>query len=146
MIDLDKHELYRSSVDVNENDLQGEFRRVSADLAYWTAQYAHAVRRELFANSAIKRVAAELSLRIRADAKASDTKLTEAAVEASVRVHEDMTDAEDAYADACAEKELLRGVCEAVRTKRDMLQSLGALIREELKGDPTVYQQQAGRR
>lgn len=117
--------------------LEEEFVRVPSDLAFWNERFARAQRAVLLEKAVLERVEAELSELHRGMLKAAG-KATDAMVEE--RVHRDPTYQRQKKAVADAEYEKLRayGVVDAIRTKRDMIISLGAHIRAEMARDPVV--------
>ncbi len=126
--------------------------RVPADLAYWGAQYARAVRRYLTADMEFDRAKAETRILVRerllaaaVPDPAEDLKkapkrgtVTESMVDAAVELEGEYHDARVALIEAEAEKVRIYGVVEAVKAKRDMLISLGANMRAEMQGDPVL--------
>jgi hypothetical protein len=122
--------------------LEEEFVRLPGDLAYWNAQYAAAYEAYLLAEVRRDRAKFQAAAAARAALKQRDPKATEAAIEADWRRDPtfQQADLDMAYADG--EKERLRGVCESLRAKREMLVSLGAHIRAEMGMDPTIRREQ----
>lgn len=126
------------SVSVDELNLDTELARVSADLAYWSAQYAAAVNVHLNAKIDAKKAWGAAFLRLREDAITDGERATEKILEAKV-----VTDGGylvSAYAESAAEAERarLRGVVDSVSAKKDALQSLCAKLRIEMEGDAYV--------
>ena len=125
------------STDIDENNLNQEYCRVSADLAYWNEEHAKATRRALLAKAERDRVHARIWSEKRAESKLEGQKLTEKDIQALIAQDDEYFEAYSKWAEAEAAKTRLRGYCEAVSTKKDMLQSLGANIRAEFQ-DPQV--------
>ena len=118
--------------------IEDEFRRVSADLAYWNNKFADALREHLRAKATEKQVRASVYLEIRSGAAEKGEKLTEAMTDAKVETHEDVRDAVDRCIHAEASKARMYGMVDAVRSKKDMLVSIGAQVRAEMQGDPML--------
>jgi hypothetical protein len=146
--ELDVDEYLYESVRIEPLALEEEFVRMSADLAYWNQRYAAAVREHLTSKIAIERTASHLRIIHRERLTAENPKPpTESMVEAAVNTDEQMDKARAALIDAEVEKVRLAGVLDAVRTKRDMLVSLGAHVRAEMQADPSIRSDvAAGRR
>ena len=114
--------------------IEEEFIRTPRDLAYWNQQYSDAfldwkkkkLKREQLWHSLYK----ECGDVLRGE---SSGRVTVAEIEAAATT-------DDRYLDACtaeivaeSEKVRLGGVMETMRTKRDMLISLGAHMRQEMQ-------------
>jgi hypothetical protein len=121
--------------------LEEEYVRLPGDLAYWNAEYASAYRRWLEAKIACDagegQAAFEWRNQLELDSKG---RVTAAEVESRVRVDTEVLRLRRAEAEAEADKVRLYGVLDAIRSKRDMLISLGAHIRQEMENDPMVRQ------
>lgn len=132
---MNTDEFLKDSVQIDTLQLQEEYTELPAQLAYWNEQYAKALREYLHAKIARVRLHAKLYFEKRA---ALSGKVTEASVDAAIETDPRYCNSRDEEADAEAEATRLRGVVESVRTKKDMLVSLGAHIRAEMVGDPSV--------
>jgi hypothetical protein len=132
------------SVGVDDFLLDEEFRRVAADQAYWNARYAAALKAHLLARLDAKRARARVWAEQR-EALAG-TKHTVSDIEAAVDQDERWLGAARAEIEAESERALMRGYAEAVGTKRDALQSLGAKLRKEMEGDLRVARQHSDAR
>ena len=124
---------------VDRDDLISEFVRVSADMAFWNEQYADAHQTWIDAKVTKdqQRVAlykeSQDRLLLNAKGRVTIAEIT-AEVEGDPEYHEVVrlvSVAEDL-------KLRVSGTCEAIRCKKDMLISLGAHIRAELSGDPSI--------
>lgn len=135
------------SVQIEPLALQEEYVRLPGDVAYWNERYAVALRAHLVLKidyeKAESRVRIETRETMLADT-AAKSKPTESMIDAAVAQDEDLRDLRIKLIEAEVEKVRLHGVLEAVRTKRDMLISLGAHVRQEMDHDPVVREQQAG--
>lgn len=136
----------RQCVNINPEDIQGEFVRVSGYLAYWNTKYAEAMKNHLHAKIDTKVLASRLDPIVRQALTAAGAKLTEAMVKAAIVEHEQMVEAERYEADCEVQKNLHFGYLDAIRAKRDMLISLGAHLRAEMEGDPLIREQARARR
>lgn len=125
-------------VTIDELLLDDAFKRTPAELAYWNARFADANRAYLLEKIESDRMAAQLYLEQREILLTLERKPTEAMIKASVECDDRHYNARIKLVTAEAEKVRLRGVCEAMLAKKDMLQSLGAKLRAEMAGDPTV--------
>ena len=136
--DTDLGEYLRECTQIDDLALDGEFIRVPADLAYWSARYAEAHRAHLLAKHEVDTTHARLHLSIKAEADLNKTKMTVADLDAAVKSHPDYLAAVLDVIDADADRLRLRGSLEAVAAKKDMIQSLGAKLRAEMGADPMV--------
>jgi len=146
--DIEVDDYLSNCVIIEPLAIEEEFIRLPADLAYWNERFAQANRAFLIADIEEKRTEARLHLECRARLtveKGEDGKKVKAPtvsdIEAEVNGHEDMQRAQDRLIAAEAEKVRLYGVLDAIRTKREMVVSLGAHMRAEMQGDPTLREQ-----
>ncbi len=141
--DADKY--LEECVHIDDLCLDEEFIRVPADLAYWSGRYAGAVRAHLFAKHELDVVTAKAHLSIKAGAELHGKKMTVSDLDASVKTTQEFLDATVALIEAEAAKVRLRGCLDAVSSKKDMVQSLGAKLRAEMGADPMVRVEQSKR-
>lgn len=125
--------------------LEEEYIRLPADLAFWNDRYAKAVETYLQAKHDSDTMYAKLLIIHRATLQNQGVKVTESIVEATILQDQKWLDVEQKRIGAEAAKARLSGVLDAVKTKRDMLISLGAHIRAEMERDPQVRERQRGR-
>lgn len=118
--------------------LNEEFVRVGADLAYWNEQFSRASRRFLHTKMALEQTEARLSIQIREALNGGGARVTEAMIVSRVITDDVYTEVRLGHVEAEAEKVRLYGVLDAIRTKRDMLVSIGAQMRAEMNADPTI--------
>ncbi len=144
--DLEVEAYLIESCDIEPTLIQEEYVRVPRDLAYWNQRYVNAFQEYQFQKIATNRTRMMLTIRHREALLQSGVKVTESQVEAKVSTDTEMEDAEVALVYAEVEREKMRGVLDAVRAKKDMLVSIGAHIRAELQGDPSVRNQSAAAR
>lgn len=125
-------------VNVEPLQIQEEFVRVPRDLAYWNQRYADAYEAFLRAKVELERTEGMRRLHIRAQLEDAGVKITEALVDAKLSVDEEVYTAKVTLLEAEAAKVRLNGTLDAVRSKRDALVSIGAHIRAEMAGDPSI--------
>lgn len=152
---------------LDDTDLDGEFSRVAADLAYWNAVYAQALREYLTQKAAVKQVRARRFVELRvelmqadlaeedddtappAPAKAKAPKrsatprVTDGRVQTAVDCDAEVVDAEMALIEAEVAKVQAQNHADEVLAKKDALQSIGARVRRELDADPEVRRRHA---
>jgi hypothetical protein len=131
----------KECVHIFPEQIQEEYTRIPADLAYWNAQYAEAYRKHLLSKIERNRVTGELYADVRQAIVDSGARPTEKMIEATVERDAEFVGAAQACAEAEADVKKLYGVLDAIRSKRDMLVSLGAHIRVEMMGDPVLREQ-----
>lgn len=132
----ESEEYLKACTHTNPMDLEHEFTRVSADIAYWNARAAEALEAYLRAKLARKRLDALLHIDHRT--RTAEKKTTEAHLSALVTTDPRMGHAEEEELAAEVDLKRVQGICEAIRTKKDMLVSLGANMRAELASDPIL--------
>jgi hypothetical protein len=135
----DVDDYLRDCVRIEPMAIQEEFVRMPADYAFWNERYRTALEAHLLAEAERERVWAGLFIiesqkANPATGKPASIEYAKAAVEGSNAYREVVADAIRAQ----AERERVRGILEALRTKRDSLVSLGAMVRQEMQHDPTV--------
>jgi hypothetical protein len=149
---MDEHEFNNldsyvtDAVTIEPLALEEEFVRMPADLAYWNNQYANALRTYQLAKRAVEQLNALLTIEHRERLNRVVNRVTEAMIDSAVQIDERMDEAKEALIHAEVDKVRIAGVCEAVRTKRDMLISIGAHVRAEMARDPVIRTQHADAR
>jgi hypothetical protein len=137
-------------IKIDDLALDEEFIRTPADLAFWNARYADALRDYMLAKLEHERTAARLHLTIKAQAEDGTIpglrKPTVSDVEAMVTSSPEFQASALALIEADIARQRARGHVDAVATKKDMLQSLGAKLRAEMAGDPAVRGEHRERR
>lgn len=131
----------RECVKIDPLNIQGEFIRLSGDLAYWNDQYAEALRSYLTAEVDLKILKAQLEPIARQALIDAGGRTTEAQVKAFIEEHDQVIEAKRKEIDSEVEKARLYGVLDAIRSKKEMLVSLGAHLRLEMQGDPLLRDQ-----
>lgn len=140
------HKLVQEAVRISEVAIQEEFIRLPGDLAYWNQRHADARKAAMLVEHERKTAEARKQLEIRAAAKATGEKLTVGEIEAQVVASDDYQKAVLREIDADCERELVRGVVDAIHAKKDSLVSLGAHLRLEMQGDPSIRDDERRRR
>jgi hypothetical protein len=135
---MDIEQYLYDSISITPEALSEEFARVALDLAYWNARYADALKAYREAEVQQKRTKAMLYIKHRTLLTETNGKTTEAQVDAAVLLDPSMVEADTNLIATEVEKEKARGVLDAVRAKREMVVSLGAHIRAEMAGDPSL--------
>jgi hypothetical protein len=119
---------------INTDDLEGECARLPGRVAYVGTQYALAERLASEHKLALKVEEGRLYNQMRAVLEATKGKTTEKAVDHAVVTSDSYQDHVRRLADAEQQAQELRSLLEALRTKRDMLVSIGAGRRAEAAG------------
>jgi hypothetical protein len=137
--DKSKEVYLRDCLGIIPEAISEELIRVPGEIAYWNARYSDALRVALDAKAERKRMYAALYIEIRnALTSASPPKPTEAMIDASVIDHPDYDDAVRAENKAEAGVKEAFGHLDAIRAKKDVLMTLGGILREEMRGDPIL--------
>jgi hypothetical protein len=121
--------------------IQEEFARVTADIAYWNERYTRGTEQYLRAKALREKTEGRLSYdkdMIETLSAELGKKPTVDQIKGRILNHAEYEEAKSEEIAAEAERIRCRGAVEAVATKRDMLVSLGATMREELKRDPMI--------
>lgn len=119
-------------------DIYGSFLRLPGELARALGEYADAAADVLRLERARDRTWAAVLLGTRAALAHTTPRATEAIVAATAEATPLYSAACDALVDAQGRKLRAHAVVEAVKAKQDMLVSLGAHLRAELKGNPLL--------
>jgi hypothetical protein len=137
-MDIDAY--LKECVTIDSMAIQTEFERTPSDFAYWSNRYAEVYRHYILAKQSREHIEATLQIEIRDQAEIGrgSGKMTVGEVEARIQKSPDYIDAKLKEAEADAERVRLLGVVEAMRTKREMLISLGAHMRAEMAGEIAV--------
>lgn len=126
------------STTVNPDNIQVEFCTLSADIAYWSQQYADAYEKLSRHVVAMKELEATLLIDYRARLEAV-RKPTVAEIEALVASDQSYAAAQRQKVHLECDKVRVSGILEAVRAKKDMLVSLGAQQRAEMGANISVH-------
>lgn len=136
-------EYLRECVGIDPLTLNDEFVRIPSDLAYWNARYARALRAYLTAKVDKDITRGRLEPMMRLAIQNAGGKPTEKQIDALIDSNQDYIDACYKLVDAEVEKNEVYGALDAIRSKKEMLVSLGAHLRAEMQGDPRIRDQVA---
>ncbi len=137
---------------IDEANVTDEFCRVAADRAYWGSELSQAIENELMAKLTVDGAKGDLKnseakaylavkLEYEGAKKPPGVDHTNALVEVDENVSEaqrTLMAARGALVMASTEKERIHGIVTAIDMKRDMLISLGAHLRKEMVGEPSI--------
>lgn len=129
----------RECVEIDQSDLNDEFIKIPSAIAYWNHQLAEATKAHAIAKLDYDREWARLFCALR-DGRGDKKAPAVDAIKAMCDMDPELYDLQLDVIEKDAERIRLRGVVDAVLGKRDMLQSLGAKLREEMRGDPSLRQ------
>lgn len=140
------HEAVLAAVSINPLALTDEFTKIPSYLARYNELYADALRAHLLAKVKVDRAFAACYISERAAAEEAGDKITEALIKTRVENNETYHAAQDHSVVCESEKARLWGVLDALRAKRDALISLGAHLRAEMQGNPSIRGEARGSR
>jgi len=147
--DIEVEQALVDAVTLNDVALDEELVRIAADVAYWGARYADAMKEHLMVEHEYEtlrdRAMIEEREKLRAHAEAKNAgkktkakEVTESEVKTYVGLREDVQELKLHEIEARVDKERMRRYADAVAVKKDALQSLGARQRVEMERDPAV--------
>ena len=141
---IEEAKIIKDAITVSPEALQEEFIRLPGDIAHWSGRYAQAVRLFLIAEAARREAEARAWLECKAAGIASAGEKGKAPtvddLKAMVATRPEVLACVVEEIETAAEKERVRGIYEAVRTKKDAIVSIGATQRAELDGNPSLRQ------
>lgn len=123
---------------INDDDINNEFKRTSADIAFWSKKYADAVKESITAEINRKQVWSAKWIATKEMLVATGSRATIEDIKSNLETDNSVREARAREITAEFEKERIKGIMEAIRTKREMLISLGAHLRQEMQQDPTI--------
>jgi hypothetical protein len=133
-------------VRIDPLDIQSEFIRIPGDLAYWNDQYATALRAALMAKVDLEILKSQLDPLVRQALLDAGGKATEPMVGAAIETNDEVIEAKYHMVEAEVEKSRMYGTLDAIRSKKEVLISLGAHLRAEMANDPMLRDQIKGQR
>lgn len=136
--ELDEEEALKGVFDIDPLDLQDAFCETPAQLAYWSHRYALRYRKAAAAKANEKQVVAAYREVARDRVLAQRGKATQDDVAAMLEGIDEVKEAREETIEAEYEKVRVFGIVDAIRTKKDMLISVGAHIRAEMDHDPSI--------
>ena len=122
--------------------IEEHFSRLPGDLARYNELYAQALRKHLRAKRTLDKEWARIYLETREGGE----KMSEATLKARVEIDDDYQAARMAAIEAEVDKARIGGIVEAIRAKKDALISIGAGIRAEMSGSPSIRERHRGAR
>ena len=129
----DKHLDFKSSIEINEGDLNTEFKQQASLYAYFATAEATAKSNVMAAKLRLEVVDAELTKKIRAELSEGAAKApTEKAIQSEVILSEQYQAAQKYLIDASKNADIAKGVKEAFGQRKDMLIQLGSAKRQEV--------------
>lgn len=134
---------FRATV-LDADDVQGEYTRVSGDMAYWVERYVRAFLVWKDAEVESKRVWGAEFMAAATLTNAAGKPYTKDDRDATADSHPNVVATKQAENAANAEQRRLWGVVDAIRKKGEMLVSLGATIRKEMDGMPSMREPEEG--
>lgn len=142
MSDISDPEKYlKDCVTIEPLAIQEEYVRLPSDLAYWNARYAEAQKELQIAKVELDVLERELYAVVRNELEQGAKRVTEKMIEAGMGQSSVWVEAKKRVADAEGDRAKMYGILDAVRTKKEMLISLGAHLRIEMAGDPVLREQ-----
>jgi hypothetical protein len=139
--DLPFEDAIFDAVFTDPEQINEEFARVSADLAYWNTVYALRSGDAARLDVECRRTKAAKYLYFREEIAQQGGRPTDEWVKSLVDSDEEVNLALLLRVDADAEKQRIYGIVDAIRAKKDMLVSIGATLRSELEHDPMIKEQ-----
>lgn len=136
-VDLEQYK--DECVGIDRHNLNDEFCRVSADYAFWADRYSELDGQLIRAKAGLDEAKARADADVRSALFARGEKATETKVEHLVNISSVVMGAVGQLASVTTNRTRVKGILEAIATKRDMLVSLGATIRAERQADPTLF-------
>lgn len=137
MIDVNEVNLdrpLRTVVSIDDEDMVGEYSTVAHHLALWGTRYAAAQEAFLRAKLGRDHLEGRLRLTLRVEQEElTGKRVTEATLDALIKADERFVAAKVTEIEAEAESLRVRGILQALRAKADMLVSLGATQRTEMR-------------
>ena len=121
---------------INKGDLNSEFAEHSAVFAFYATAFELAKEHEARCKAEKEATYAKADIWVRNQANNAEKKLTEKMVENMAMIQQEYIDAQNKHITAARNVGLLKAAVDALSTKKDMLISLGAMIRAE--GDSTI--------
>lgn len=123
-----------SCVAIDPDDLNGEYIRLSSDVAYWSRRSAQIEEEYLRSKAELKEAESRAYLHVRETLSSNAKKApTGPHIEAMAQVHPSVVAANREFADLSGQRKRIHGILDAISAKKDMLVQLGADRRQELK-------------
>jgi len=129
---------FNLSLDINTEDIHGEFEKIAAYQAFWNERFAFFEEQHATVDHELEKAKARAYLQIRARSIENGTKFTEDFLKHSVTLDDEVCHIRELAIMAEGAMKKARAKAEAFRTKRDALISYGALVRAEMGGDASL--------
>lgn len=133
MLDTDLDSYRADCLSLEPEALEEELVRLPADYGYWAERFASAKVGHLRAKAERDRVRAQLYSEWQLSLKADGGRVTEANISASVDQDPRWLEAQATEITALGEVHRLQGTLEGLRCKREALQQIAYMRREELR-------------
>lgn len=137
-----------AAVTIDDLALDEEMMRAPRDIAYWQARFSESVNAYLLEEAEHEKASGRRHLEIKAVSQETEKlvfgkgqvikKPTVDDIKAAVAADEELFEIRQRVIQAEALMKRLKGFCDALTAKKDMTQSLGAKLREQLRGDPAL--------
>jgi hypothetical protein len=133
-----KDEYLRECLEIGLEDLNESFCKVPGDIAFWNARYADATTAHQTAKLDYEQARAKQFVKLKNEADPATGKPRSLDLCGVLcDAHEGLYELSLDTIQKDAERIRMRGIVDAISAKRDMLQSLGAKLRVEMRGAPT---------
>ena len=126
-------EYRRECSKIDDLAISEEFIRLPADFAYWSERYAEKKEAFMLEKHELQRLRAKLVVKHREELSLSNSRVTESMVTSAVDQDPTWHDQYVSFVKAEVACEKAKLFLETLRTKKDMLVSLGAMQRAEMK-------------
>lgn len=123
---------------VDRSRLNDEFAEHASRFGWYSTAYELCVDHEARLKAKLERAYAQLDAQARAQMEAAGVKVTEKKVENTVITQPEYISIYEEYLDAKLQVGLLKAARDAMIHKKEMLVSLGANLRSEMKSDPSL--------
>jgi len=140
-----RDEFLRQCLEISITDLNAEFIKVPGEIAYWGEQLSSATFAHASAKLAYERERGRMFTLLRNRHVEGKKPLPVDAIEAVIAEDDELYELQLEVLQKDAARMHIKSIYDAVSRKADMLQSLGAKIREERRGEPALRQRDAER-
>jgi hypothetical protein len=123
----------KDCVTIDQTNLQDEYQRIAADYAYWSEKCSVSQQTYLLRKMERQRMWAQTKIELRETLTMQGERVTEARLDTETEVNDEYCAAKEMEIIAEVDYTKLKGYLEAIKTKREMLISLGAHMRQEMK-------------
>lgn len=131
-------ETVRAATAIEEAAIHGHFLRLSSDLAYFNGIYSDVLGLLRVAERRLEFGEADIRLEYRQSTQPSGKAATEGYIDECVKADHRYRKLREEVDNAEVLKSRVSGVVDAIRSKKEMLITVGANMRAELEGDPMI--------